>query len=162
MATYHTFAGTLKWAQIRRPNKFGVYSVNLYVDKETRSAIKATGFRGRINEDDDGFYYSFRRPHEKTFKNGAEVLGPPEVTVNGKEFDGLIGNGSTAELTVEIYDFPAGIGPDGKPYTAGKGSRLMKIDVKDLIEYKKDEAPVANSAVPAKTSPKLTPDEIPF
>src|SRR5579859_111937 len=55
-------------------------------------------------------------------------LGPPVVI--GVPEGTAIGNGSTCEVTVDIYDYPQ---PDG---TRAFTSRLVSVEVLDLVEYK--------------------------
>jgi hypothetical protein len=144
MANYLYFTGIAEWAQVKRPNKFGNWSLNLYVDKPTRKMYKDAGLRGTPKEGNedygDGMYLTFRRPVQRRWKNEVVDLTPPKVLMaDGTEFDGLIGNGSKVTVKVEVYEFGAGVGEDGKPYGAGKGSRLDTIRIDELVEYVRPE-----------------------
>lgn len=118
-----TFTGKVKWAQVLKPNKFDKYSLQFYPSEEDRRAIKATGTRVGIKEDEDGFFYTFRRDPTSKFSGGA-----PTVTGNNGK---LIGNGSVCEIELEIYDFKNDFGE-------GKGTRLNSVKVLELVEYNPD------------------------
>lgn len=162
MTTYHTFPGIAKWARVHTPNKFNNYQLSLYVDTATRKAVKASGYRGKLNEDDDGFYYNFRRPHTKVFKGKEEVLGPPTITgPDGKPLTDFIGNGSEVEVVVEIYEF------NSPQHGSGKGSRIKEVKVTKLVPYVKQSEETAEEeeeVVESKAKPKAKAarEDIPF
>lgn len=134
--TYHYFSGTAKWAHLTRPNKFGKHSINLYVDDATRKDIRALGTRLKANEDDEGFFYNFRRDPEKTFPDGTKVGAPEVVDKDGNPLTALIGNGSKVTVKVSVYDFKAGEDKEtGEKWTAGRGTRLEAVRVDELIPY---------------------------
>jgi hypothetical protein len=135
MATqYHYFSGTAKWAHVSRPNKFGKHSINLYVDDATRKEIRALGARLNAKEDDDGFYYVFRRDPERTFPDGSKVGAPSVLDKDSQPMTALIGNGSKVTIKIAVYDFPAGE-KDGEKWVAGRGTRLEAVRVDDLVPY---------------------------
>lgn len=143
----HYFSGTAKWAKLKNPDKFGKWSINLYVDADTRKAIRATGSKLTAKEDDDGFFYTFGR---KTRASWGEVNPPTVVLADGTPFDGLIGNGSKVTVKIEVYDFKAGVDAQGNAYAAGKGTRLVGVRVDELVVYQKPEetAPTASAGAP--------------
>lgn len=140
--TYHYFSGTAKWAKLKTTNKFGKHSIDLYVDDATRKEIRALGTRLNTKEDDDGFFYSFRRDPDRTFRDGSKVGPPTVVDKDGNPFDGLIGNGSKVTIKLAVYDFPAGE-VNGQKWVAGRGSRLEAVRVDELVEYKADSSDAA-------------------
>jgi hypothetical protein len=143
MATeFYKFEGKAKWAKIYEPEEFRG-SVNWKIDQIARR--KKAGLQSKVYEDEDGTYVCFKRPKTKLIKNVLnEFSGPKILDVDGntlvsyhKSQDGskwervgnpvLIGNGSTVEVEVAVYDTQM-----------GKGQRLESIRIIDLIEYKSD------------------------
>lgn len=136
--TYHTAVGKVRWAQVYRPNKFGNYQINFYPEsKEVRKAIKDTGFRGGVKEDDEGnFFYNFRRKPTIKVKGEEIDVGPPKVTnAEGEAITDLIGNDSVVEITFSIYDY------NHPEHGQGKGSRLEGLKVLDLVKFERELAP---------------------
>lgn len=136
-----TFNGTLRWAFTKRLNKYGKFSVDFYPqDDKIRTAIKGLGAtRLTLKEGDNGFYYTFRL-------DPASKYAPKEVLVqynDGQKYDGIIGDGTTADITVEAYDYDNSFGK-------GRGIRLLKIEIIRLVEYKGADASLATEPeVPA-------------
>jgi len=153
---YFFFDGEAQWAQLKSPNKFGNYSINLIVDGATRKAVKATGAKLNIKEtEDDRFFYTFRRKATLRKRDGSIVeLYPPAVTLaDGTPYDGLVGNGSKVTVKVEVYEYQGGKDDQGNTWDAGKGTRLVGVRINELVEYKKEENPDA---------PKSNNQEMPF
>lgn len=198
---YVKFRGKSVYAMVYRPDEFNgqeFWKIGLAVDKAGAEEIKESGSQVRVkyaeevpNIDDGTRFFTFRRPAQKTFKNGTVNFCPPTIYDKkgknlvsyhrGKEqvyqYDEgteeperrgepvIIGNGSEVEVTVCIY--PAG--------SYGKGTRLESVKIIDLIEYnpddeeetepEDDEAPFDTDD---KSDDKRTPlekelnDEIPF
>lgn len=136
------FKGKVAWARVQEGN-FDDYrgsknwKISLYPDKEMNQKIKDSGTQARLKFDEgdksgvEGKYYQFKRQVERDFGKGkgVEQLTPVVVTLRGEPYDGAIGNGSECEIEVELYDT--------KQF--GKGTRLISVDILDLIEYIKDE-----------------------
>jgi hypothetical protein len=150
MATqYYYFSGTAKWAQLTRTNKFGKHSINLYVDDKTRKEIRGLGTRLNAKEDDDGFFFNFRRDPDRTFPDGSK-LGPPTVVdKDGNPLTALVGNGSKVTVKIAVYDFPAGE-KDGEKWASGRGTRLEAVRVDELVPYEadtSDDAPKGGNVI---------------
>jgi hypothetical protein len=134
MATsYHYFPGVAKWVKAKSPDqKYGAYTMSLYIDKPTLKEMNKAGFNPKIKMDDDGMFVTLRRHHEKMIKGEPVVFGPPKIfVVKGEEaepFEGYVGNGSKVVAKMEIYD-------------AGetKGSRWSALRVDELVEYVPEE-----------------------
>lgn len=122
--------GTVRWAKFKEQqvNKWGKLQVNFYPkDKATRSAISALGARNPIKEDEDGnLYYIFVKRLDDSV-----VPGPVRVFLGGKPFDGHIGNGSEAELTLQVYTWD-------NEHGKGNGIKVIAADVLNLVEFKRD------------------------
>lgn len=125
--TEYIFDGMVKWAQVQRPDKkYQDYRLLFYPgDAETRKAVKATGTMCKIKEDDDGFFYQFR----------SEIK--PDVTdADGKEFTGLIGNGSKARIRITVEKFTSAKHGDIAR------TKLTGVVITNLVPYEKKEATV--------------------
>lgn len=120
------FSGKAKWVKTRKPNEWGKYTAQLYLDDQSLLSFKESGLKLQLREDSDGKYVQFSREHERTFPNNTEptVFGPPPVTYNNEPFTEFVGNGSTATFKVAVYD--AGV---------RKGHRLEAIRVDTLVPY---------------------------
>ncbi len=150
--TYVEFTGPVRWAKVREgqvDRKFqteargGCWSVVMTLDEQQQKKYNALGLKGQAASEEDVMIaqikakkkgkesdlkvgdVNFRR-YERHPKLGD--LGPPKVL--GVEEGTAIGNDSTCKAVVEIY-----------PYTfegqAGAASRLVSIEVVDLVEYVK-------------------------
>jgi hypothetical protein len=127
---YLKFTGTCKWAKIRKPDdKYGFYSVDMYLDDASWEVFKASGLMLEPKETEDGWYVRFRRPHQKIIKQELVTFGPPEVTGTTE----LVGNGSKVTCDVVVYETQK-----------GKGHRLNKITVLELVPFN----PEPKAAVP--------------
>lgn len=134
MATkYIWISGPAKWFHIypaTMDTKFGkVYSLDLYLDNVAMNTLKEAGWRGKTKVDELGTFAKFSRKHEQQFNSGLETLGPPKVVdTNGADFDKPLGNGTTVNVLLELYDS-----------RYGKGSRIREVVIKDYVEYVKKE-----------------------
>lgn len=127
MATrFFYFHGKAKWAKVRKPDeKYGNYTINLYPTPESRNLIAESGLQIAPKNDDEGEFFTFRRPHEKLIKKEVVEFGPPQaLNPDGTEFDGLIGNGSDVTIKVSVYDT-----------IKGKGHRWESVRVDKLVVY---------------------------
>lgn len=126
-----TFQGKAKWAQLLNKSKYEDYRLSFYpADDSVRKAIKATGTKCGVKEDDDGFFYTFRSP-----------VQPPVMTKDGAPVTSLIGNGSDVTIKLQVEDF---VSP-----TFGPTARtiLLGVTVDNLIPYEKKET--SKTEVPA-------------
>ncbi len=180
--------GTLEWAKLfefnRDQGEFdvetdGATSVNLLMDEATFKKMKDAGVRKQGKKDDETgqIKVNFKRAWADKFGRDW-AAGPPKVfTPAGNDWDaqemGLIGNGSTGVVFLDVYDTKM-----------GKGCRLNGVQVVDHVEFESDSgegggggfsikpkdytggaAPKATPAPAAKPSSKagsLGDDDIPF
>lgn len=129
MATqYLRFKGPCKWAKVFKPDsKYNLYSINLYLNAETKAAYEKSGIQVGIKSDEDGEYVVFRRPAAKIIKSKMVELGAPRVEDRDLQpFTDTIGNGSIVEVTVDVYDT-----------IKGKGHTLRGVKVLDHVAYEK-------------------------
>jgi hypothetical protein len=132
--TYY-FTGIAKWVKNRKPNEWGKYTAQLYLDDQSILSFKESGLGLQLREDDAGQYVQFSREHERKFDSSPDpvVFGPPPIYLpDGTEYKDLVGNGSLATFKVTVYD----AGPKRK------GHRLESIRVDQLIPYVPTTTPV--------------------
>lgn len=160
---YKKFRGNVSYPQVYEPDEFrGAknYKLNLHVDEDTAREIKECGIQltpktraieGMTHEK----HFTFKRPYSREFRDGTTIFCPPEIYDKNDEaivyyenLDGdrvtqvdegeeirrvgkpvLIGNDSLIEIEVEVYE----------TRTMGKGNRLRRIKIIDLIEYEPEE-----------------------
>lgn len=152
MATKYTevtTSGPVEWAKIFEGNRDmtgyegsyvpfeGAYTLQQILSKDEYSKLQAAGTQKKPNQKrlmDGELMIKFERKHKVTRKDGTvlpQAGGAPKVTnAEGSPWTedmGLIGNGSTAEVTNLITTFKGG---DGKMY-----SRTTMTGVK-IIEHK--------------------------
>lgn len=152
MATKYTevkTTGSIEWAKIFETNRDmtgyegayvdfeGAYTVQQILSKDEYTKLQAAGTQKKPNQKrlmDGELMLKFERKHKITSRDGKVIPqagGAPKVmnadgTAWDKEVNGLIGNGSTAEVTNLITTFK---GSDGKMY-----SRTTMTEVK-IIEH---------------------------
>jgi len=150
----YSFTGVCNWAKVFEDNRDmkawseedqaftapspcnGVYSLMLTMSDADYKTLKMSGSVAAKNSkfDDEGRdIVRFRREHEKKGKGG-KILdfasGAPKVTkADGSpwsfEDDGPIGNGSTVQVEVSVYDTKY-----------NPGTRLESVKVLDHVEVK--------------------------
>lgn len=139
MIEHYTFSGKIAWAFVSKPNSYGKFSLNFYPkDGEDRKAVKATGIRNGIKEDDgsksgvEGFFYVFRSD-----------AAPSVTDSNGDPVTVLVGNGSEADITISVEKFMT------KDYGEVTRSKLVSVVLTTLIPYeKKEPATVSTETLP--------------
>lgn len=141
-AKIFTVTGELRWPRLFEENRDltgfqgayencdGAYTVDVILDKDQRKILKDSGSakKGKL-DDEDNFVVKFVRKHKAPFK---EAGGPPKVlwsdgTKFDTETDGIIGNGTTAEIEFEVY-----------PTAYVNGTRLRKVKLLEFIPYVSD------------------------
>lgn len=123
----------------------GAYTVNQILSKEEYEKLKKAGCMKRPKQNrlmDGEIVIKFERKHLVKTKKG-EIIdaagGPPEVVgPDGRKWnleeDGMIGNGTLAEVTNLISPFTA---PDG---STGYRSSLIKVKIIEHVPYVREEA----------------------
>lgn len=130
------FTGTVNWAKVYpgMENKYGKLSVDFFPTDADRKTIQALKSRNTLKEADDaskgstGFFYTFVRSKDK----GPIVV----VDEGGNPFDQKIGNGSTVELTLEVYSWD-------NEHGKGTATRVVRVRVLKLVKYEKPADPNA-------------------
>lgn len=162
MATKYTevkTTGPIEWAKVFETNRDmtgyddtyvpfeGAYTVQQILSKDEYTKLQAAGTQKKPNQKrlmDGELMLKFERKHKITSRDGKVIPqagGAPKVmnadgTAWDKEVNGLIGNGSTAEVTNLITTFKGG---DGKMY-----SRTTMTEVKILEHIPVEEKENSN------------------
>ena len=130
---YLNLKGTVKWVNgkfggLFEPDpEYGNYQLTFFPDTESWDKIKKSGLRLQTKNDEDGDFIKFRRPSRKVIKNEQVDFGRPKIYfVEGIEGTRDIGNGSSADVSVVVYD----AGPH-------KGHRLESVTITELVRYER-------------------------
>lgn len=149
-----TTTGPIEWARLSEEGRDmtgydgayvdcdGAYTVNQILSKEELAKLKDAGSMKKPKQNrlmDGEIVVKFERKHTVKMKNGTvvEKAGGPPAVVNAQgkpwnwEEDGLIGNGTLAQVTNLVSTFDT---------ANGKASRtsLTKVKILSLVEYEKD------------------------
>lgn len=169
-----TTVGPVEWARIFEDNRDmtgyegryedcnGAYTIQQILTKEEMEKLKKTGSQKKPKQGrlmDGEIVVQFERKHEVYNKNGdliEKAGGPPKVLgPTGKRWDpdvdGLIGNGSIAQVTNLVSSFK---GADGKTIAR---TTLTKVRIIDLVPYDKPDEEDMEDEVENELE-----DEIPF
>ena len=123
--------GKASWAKIYEGNRDkneafhgegGAYTIDVLLEKEELDKLTASGSRLKPRLSDDGISIKFKRKH--IHPAGIKALGgPPQVVdAEGNDFSEWLGNGSTVEVAVDVYDTKM-----------GKGTRLTGVRVVEFV-----------------------------
>lgn len=106
----------------------GCYTIQVKLDEDQMAELKASGsmLQGKDDPDSSCRLITFKRKHKDRFDWAS---GAPKVTNQfgadwDFEHDGPVGNGSTVEVVVTVYD-------TSRPRI--KGTRLEEVKVLDLV-----------------------------
>lgn len=131
--------GIGKWCKVHKPDeKYGNYTLDLYMDADSRALYDTSGLELKIRENEDGEFIKLRREPEKLIAGDVINIGGPKVWIMGPEgkepLEKNIGNGSKIVCKIQIYQGKRGV-----------GHRLEEVLVEDLIEYETTE--IANEEI---------------
>lgn len=129
----------IEWAQVKRPNQWGKYQVTaVQLTQDHINQLKELGLSPINKGDERGFYIPFKRSASfVSKKTGEEVtMEPPRVTdAKLRPFDGLIGNGSLANIQFSVFDT---VNPENnKPI---RSRTLESIQILELVHYEAPES----------------------
>lgn len=130
--------GKAKWVTHQAPDKYGNWSLVLYLDPESlekwnQLQNSPKKVQTKLGQDEDGQFIRIRRPQQKMMRGKVvgftppTVLGPDNLPMQNVN----IGNGSDVTVKIAWYSFnnPMGI----KSYAI----RLEAIRVDNLVPYEK-------------------------
>lgn len=140
-------SGKAKWCRLKKPDKFGNWSIQLYPDTESLARFQTLNLKNEVNEDDDGKFIYLRRPVSKLMKGRVVEFTAPEVLdADGQPTDVNIGNGSDVTVKLTVY---SGSSPRGS-YV---GSRMEAIRIDKLVEF----VPQENKDIADRQEPENLP-----
>lgn len=122
--------GTVRFAQLGKTNKYGRYTLDVYINDETKADLLKQQLDRVVAEDEGGTYVRLNRnPEQLVFRGDQRVpAGQVRVTdTEGRTFTKIIGKGSEIACVIEVF-----------PYTKNGGGvthRLEDIKVIKLVEY---------------------------
>jgi hypothetical protein len=121
-----------KWAAVQQPNTTfePVWSIDIVLDGTNLKMVKEAGLKPKVDKDGDTVF-KFKR---KVFRADGEKNNPPEVVDAKKEpFHDLIGNGSTVNISANVYEWENKFGK-------GIAANLNGVQVVDLVPYGNKES----------------------
>lgn len=130
--------GKIMWAKglAEVDEKYQTYNASLEVTAEERDKLQAIGCQAKFKPVDNNlFSFKIKQPFIRNTKAGPVETSPPEVfqtDPNGVDIlldPRTVGNQSDVLAKLEIYDTSKG----------GRGTRLVKVRVENLIEYAPNE-----------------------
>lgn len=140
-------SGIAEWAKVFSQNRDmegfdGVYrdhdgacTIDVIMDDDNLTALKASRSmkKGSPDPQGRGTKVKFIRKYDtgRDWDSGAPVVKKSDGTDWDFDLDGSIGNGSTVEVELSVYD-------TSRP--AIVGTRLDKVTVLELVEYVRDTA----------------------
>jgi hypothetical protein len=141
------FSGKAKYRPwLTRPDvEYKNWNVVLYLDEKSLQTFRALkdgegnleGIMNHLNQDEDGWFATFKRPTHKEWKGKEEALLPPVVLdANGIPWQSelLIGAGSDITVKCEWYSF-------NKPFKKGaRGSaiRMVSARIDNLVPFEQN------------------------
>ena len=159
--------GMAKWAKVFEQNRDkrgyedayvecdGAYTIELTMDKDNfmvladLNAAKASKIKQKEVEKFGEVALKFVRKHKDRFEwsSGAPIVTKADNSLWDVDKDGLIGNDSIVELTVDVYDT-----------SKATGTRLVAVKVLNNVGFEKDA-----TKTPPPSAPKTpTSDEVIF
>jgi hypothetical protein len=133
--SYETLRGKVQWAKVKRPNKFGKWSLDLYPDEASLPKLHALkedpAVKNHLRKDENGEFMTFSRDCQKLIRGKMVLFQPPQILdKDNNPIDAAIGNGSDCDVTIEVYIFE---NPQTK--LRGRAARLHAIKVWNLIPF---------------------------
>lgn len=147
----------------------GQTTIDMDLDSEQLEKLKKSKSmkRGKVSPDNDGLTrVRFTRKWTEQYGGGAPTVVKADGSAWDYDEDGAIGNGSTVEVTLSVYDTSR---------KAIVGTRIEKVKVLEHLEYDPDAEDEEEEEVAPPPPPKAAPskakaapsarqleDEIPF
>tara|TARA_R100001086_G_scaffold247411_1_gene181595 strand:- start:448 stop:978 length:531 start_codon:yes stop_codon:yes gene_type:complete len=130
----------------------GACTIDMILDEDNITKLQAarSSKTPKLDPEGRGMRVKFDRKFDTGYdwSSGAPVVKKADGSAWDFETDGIIGNGSTVETTVAIYDLPK---------YGNTGTRLESIKVIDHVEYTQDQD--SGSPPPTTKKPDAAPVE---
>lgn len=148
--------GKVKWCRPQVPDPWGNWKTDLYPTAESLNKFKelketktigkdlVQGLKNILKKDEDGEYFTVRRPQQKLIRGKVIGFAPPEILDGTKTNpdgshpplrDVIIGNGSDVTIKLAVY----------KHRTPGGGfaraCRWESLRVDNLVPFTKEDRP---------------------
>jgi len=136
-----SFQGKAHWNSFPGMDKYGKWSIKLYLDKPSvdkfRDLQAEHGILTRLQKDDEGYYTNLGRYQKKVYGIREIIFNPPVVVERDDKtpFQGKIGHGSDVTITCELYPYTI-------PASGGKKGRALRLEavrVDNLVPYDAQE-----------------------
>lgn len=129
---YLYFKGKCKWAKTNQLNKFGNWSIDLYLSPQELERFVALKTKNKVKTDPvDGPFISLSRPPSKVIKGKVVGFAPPMVVdAQGMPLAVYIGNGSDVTVKVDYYSY------ETPQKEKGYAARWSGVRVDNLVPYK--------------------------
>lgn len=127
-------SGKCRYCHIHAPDRFGHWSVNLFLDDKSKvlwKQLQTEGILNRLRTDKngEGDFVTLRCPVEKKIRGTMTKMQPVTVIKDGLPYVGMIGDGSDITCMITVYKYRKPITNEG-----GTAIRLGAIKVLNLIE----------------------------
>ena len=127
----------VKWAKVQAPcSNFNEDGMEYTLDVQlTDEKIAELGLNPKttikVDEEDGTKYVTFRKP--TVSKQGNELVPVIVIGRDKQPFDGMLGNGTTANVRLDAYAYTS------KKFGDGISYKLDIVQVVDLVEYSSDD-----------------------
>lgn len=128
--------GKAKWAKLVRPNKYGKWSLDLYMDQDNIDKFKSMGVKNHLKKDEEGYYVSFGRPTSRVVR-GQIIAMPPPILLDKDNVPTVmdnVGNGSDVTVKIEHYSYT---NPLNK--TKEHACRIHAVRIDNLVPFSIDD-----------------------
>tara|TARA_R110002153_G_scaffold114771_5_gene257671 strand:- start:270 stop:797 length:528 start_codon:yes stop_codon:yes gene_type:complete len=161
--------GIAEWAKVFTQNRDmlgfeeayvscdGACTIDVILDEANMALLKASKSmkRGKADPQGRGTMVRLIRKFDTGFDwaSGPPVVLKPNGEAWDYDMDGTIGNGSTVEVILSVYD---------TKMKSIVGTRLDTVKVLTLVEYVPDDGDIEIASVPTAESPALDNSEVMF
>lgn len=140
----------LMWCNFVAKDQYGNYSAKVMLNADHRASLEEWGVS--YKESDGEYFIQVRRNKDG---QGEELPAPVVVDGNMAPVNGgIIGNGSTANIQLDVYPY--------KAYGGGIAARLESVQILSLIPYGDDEGFEPISEGDLTGSNEVDEDTVPF
>src|SRR6266404_1704511 len=136
--------GKSRWSSLYRAevSPFGgpaAYKQIIWPDNDSLTVLRQLqkeGMKNTEKRDEDGSYFTFRRPVNREIRGELTGFAPPEVlNKDGSPLrETAIGRGSDITVKLEVYSHKV----PGSPGKKAKAARLASVRVDNLVPFKKE------------------------
>jgi hypothetical protein len=111
------------WDNTGEPDRFGNFAIDAVLNEEAISVLEQDGIA--IREKNDQRVYVFKKPSKS--KAGKDMYPIPVYDVDGERFEGIVPNGTKADITYDPFAWTAHFG-------SGVKGRIKAVYLKEVVE----------------------------